>query len=623
MATTPDYQVNFPSRPKQASLRWDPRAPMYASADGRAASLSSEECVFLPHGSSEPHVMTVQVLHALDLCREFRTLDEHAARIESTLSDLAGKRDEIQRVLDSLVQRKLLVRDADFIARFNAVRAIDPIPLRAVFIRACDRPDRFSDLLASLVDYEQRHRANRRYVVVDDSVSAAHSDKHRDSLRNFARATGCKVSYVGRSESAKFVDRLSKANRSARDAVRAALLREAHPREQRFGGGRSRNLITLLSAGARLILLDDDLRLPLRRPGFARSGFDPNPASSARARFFSGMEEALDCGTEIDEDPFELHLRACGQSLGACLTGENGLSKEALRGLNLGQLYLLDPDARVVTSHHGSYGSSRSESTFWLYQLGDAIDREEFWHERERYERNVAAHFVLYGAARARVLEVPGFTPFTLDNSMLLPCTNPVGRAEDSLASALTRYCHPDSVALELPVAVGHVQESLRKRFAITHSVSPPRVNDFLREFVRRQFGLFKAEDAGQRMRLLAQVMRDLAGASVKDRVEYLREYRSHVHADVIERMQRQLETNTEAPVYWQADVRAIVQANAKALLDSEAAPRLAEWPQDIDAAGCAKALAEELDSMAQICEHWPAMWQYASEHSEKFLSSL
>jgi len=619
MENTLNFRIDYASPLETAVPRLDPK-PMYASEDGRVASLSSEECIFVVKRSGAPHVMTVQVLQALDLCREFRTLDEHASRIEATVAGLAGKRDDVRRVLEGLVQRKLLLADGEFIARLKHATPRAMPPLRAVFIRACDRPERLAHLLASLTDYERRHRADRRYVLIDDSSLAANINEQRDLLREFARTTGCKVSYIGRSESAKLVEAFARANPRVRDAARAMLLRDAHPQAQRFGGGRSRNLALLLSAGARLVLLDDDLRLPLRRPEFAGAGLNPDPDASAHARFYASIEQALGSGNEIDEDPFELHLEACGQTLAACINGRYGLRRDALRGLNLGRLDLLQPDARVVTTHHGSYGSSRSESTLWLYHAIDPAGREEFWRDRESYNRNIEAHFVLYGADKARVVEVPGFTPFALDNSVMLPCTNPVGRAEDSLGSALTRYCLPDSVALELPVAIGHVQESLRKRYANTHAASQPRVNDFLREFTVRQFGLFKAEDPGQRLTFLAHVMRDLARASVKERVENLTEYRSFVHAGIIDRLQRQLESTAAAPVYWQADVRAIVQANSKELLAVNAIPRLAEWPPDIDAAGCARALSSELDTMAEACEHWPAMWQFAAEQGERLL---
>ena len=612
----------FAFSPAKVSSRWDPRAPTFAAQNGRVAPLSSQECVFLVKGDDTPHVMTMQVLQALDQCREFRTLDDHVVRVEASVPGLAGKGEAIRRVLDGLVQRKLLLRDEDFLGRLRSTARRDPPPLRAVYIRACDRPESLASLMASLIDYERRHQAGRRYVLIDDSTSSAHGQAQRDLLSAFARASGCEVAYVGRAESMRLAERIAGACPETRDAVRSLLLRDARVQARRFGGGRSRNLALLLSAGARLVLLDDDLRLPLRRPDFARSGLDPNPDTSASVRFYADVQQALAGGSEIDADPFELHLDVCGQPLGACMNGDYDFKRETLRGLSLDRLELFDKDARVVTSHHGSCGSSRSESTLWLYQAIDRIGREELWHDRASYYRNSGAHFVMYAFGKARVVDVPGFTPFAFDNSALLPCTNPVGRAEDSLGAALTRYCWPDSVALELPVAIGHVQESLRARYPITREANAPRVNDFLREFVKRQFGMAAAAEPGQRLSLLAHVMRDLARASARARVDHLREYLNFVHAGVIDRLQRQLEAAPDAPLYWQADVRAIVQANAKRLLAASTAPRLAEWPLDLGAADCANALSAELAAMADACEHWPAMWRYAAEEGEKLLSA-
>jgi hypothetical protein len=613
---------DFQTTTVHADPTWsDPDDRFFASEDGRVAPLSAEECLFVVKSSGAPHVMTTQVLRALDLCREFRRLDEHVARIEAEIPELHGKRSDIRRVLDGLIRREVMVSDADFLARLHRSPARMLPPMREVYIRGCDRPERLAYLLASLVDYERRHRAGRRYVLIDDSSIAAHADAQRGQLRDFAQTTGCEVRYFGKTESLTLVERIARAQPHAREAARALLLRDAHPQAQRFGGGRSRNRVLLLSAGTRPALLDDDLRLPLRQPDFAATGFDPDPDAPAHTRFFAGMDEALAQGVEVDEDPFELHLEVCGQTLAACTEGRYALRRETLLGLNLGRLERLKGGARIVTTHHGSYGSSRTESTLWLYHTLDPAGREDFWRDRENYLRNTQAHHILYAANRARAVEVPGFTPFTLDNTTLLPCTNPVGRAEDSLAAALTHYCVPNALALELPVAIGHVQESLRPRFSHTRGASVPRVNDFLRDFVKQQFDTGKSADPGQRLGLLAHAMRDLAGASARDRVEHLREYRRFVHADIVQRLQRELETTAAAPIYWQADVRAITQAHAKELL-AASAPRLAEWAQDIDAAGCAQALAGELNAMADACEHWPALWQHAAEQGERLLSA-
>jgi len=619
MESTLNYQFNYgaPAQPP-AMLRFDPAAPMFASEDGMVASLSSHECIFLTKRGGDSHVMTFQVLQALDQCREFRTLEEHGARIQSTIPGLAGKRDDVKRVLDSLAQRRLLVSDQQFIDSVRG-RMQAQAPFRAVFIRACDSPGELQQLLASIVEYERRFRANRRYVVLDDSALPVHINEQRDLLREFARTTGCKVNYVGRAEAEKLLEKLGKAVAHAKSVLPRLLTRDASPHAGRFGGGRGKNLSLLLGAGARIAMLADDMRLRLRRPDFARPGLDPNPASRSAVRFYANAEEVLAAGVEIDRDPIELHLQACGQSVGAL--AQYPLERAALRGLNLGRLDLLSDRARVVSTHHGHYGSSGAEGASWLYDI-DAESRAELWRDRASYLRNAEAQFIWYGVRQARPLAMAGFSAFAVDASVLQPCTNPLGRGEDLLSSSLTRFCHPDGIALELPEAIGHLQEKSRKRAATAEPAQVPVLNRFLHEFTQRQFGQCKAEDPAQRMAFLAETFRDLAGASRRERIVHLREYLSYTRADIIDRLQHQLDAAKDAPVYWQADVRSIIQSNAKVLL-AKSAPRFREWPEDLDDNGCADALAGELRQMAEALQHWPDVWSHAAEQGEKLLTGL
>jgi hypothetical protein len=620
MATNFSFHATYPMQPTALGSRSvDPDAPLYASEDGSVASLSSQECIFLNKRSGETHVMTFQVLQAMDQCREFRSLDEHIARIESTIAGLAGKREDVRRVLDSLIQRGLLVSDSTFLNRLDRTPDEEPAAMRGVFIRACDRPEQFSRLITSLTEYERQHRAGRRYFVLDDSSLAAHANEQRDVLREFARGTGCKVHYFGRSETAKLAERLCKETSCASGAVHRLLLRDAHPHAQRFGGGRGWNLAMLLSAGARMALLDDDLLLPLRRPEHARPGMDPNPLVRQTAKFLPNMEQALRAGEEVHDDPFELHLRACGRGVGRLLATDYTIDRNALRGINMGRLDLYTARAHVVSTQAASYGSSRSAFGLWLYQLeGEA--RAEFWRDRESYLRNCEAQSIVQGTTQAQVMAVAGYTPLTIDNSRMLPCSNPVGRGQDSLAGAVTRFCHPEAVSLTLPEAIGHVQESARNRSRRTLAEHVPHVNYFLRDFVQRQFDMFHAEDPGTRMQLLAQILRDLAGASERYRIAHLREYLSYARADLIDRIQHQIEAAKDAPVYWQADAREIVQANAKAMLANRA-PRLSDWAEDIDEVGCARALAQECEMLAECLESWPVLWQHAEDQGDKLLA--
>ncbi len=615
-----NYQIDYgPVAVQPAAPRIDPNAPLYASEDGVVASLSSSECIFQVRRSGAPHVMTFQVLQALDQSREFRSLEEHTARLLATIPALQDQRQGVQRVLESLISRGLLVSDRDFLQRVGAVSPRAPAPLRAVFIRACERPQQVERLLNSLADYERRFRANRHYVLLDDSLGASAIDRHRDLLREFARATGCKLTYIGATERERLIASLGRALPQAAGALRQLVAGD--PRG-RFGGGRGWNLALLLSAGARMVLLDDDHLLPLRRPEGALAGLDPNPAPAAHAEFYHNLDHALAAGEEYEGDPFELHLAAAGHALGELVgSADYAIARTALRGLALSRLDHLFGDAPILATHHGAYGSSRAESGLWLYQL-PAAERARFAADRDSYLRNVETASIWYGYRQARVSGAMSFSPFMIDNSVLRPCTNPFGRGEDALFSWVSELLHPQALALELPLAIGHVQETQRKRSSNTLAAHAPRFNYLVGDFVRRTLPEFNAEDPAARLGLLAAHLRDIAGASEAGRVRLLDEYLAYARADLIERLQQQYDAASDAPIYWQADVRTIIEANGRALI-ARSAPRLGDWPQDIDAAGCARALREETNALAAAWEAWPALWQHAREQGARLLDAV
>ncbi|MEP7096258.1 MAG: hypothetical protein ABI748_01225 [Dokdonella sp.] len=622
MSTDLNYEINYgklgdapPAQP-----RVDLNAPLYASEDGVVASLSNNECIFQVKRSGDTHVMTFQVLQALDQSREFRTLDEHIARILATIPGLQSQREGVARVLDGLISRGLLVSDREFLRRVATAPAQAQAPLRAVFIRACDRPEQLGHLLDSLADYERRFRANRHYVVLDDSISPDAVNRHRDLLREFARATGCKLTYIGDTERERLIGTLARAVPAAA-AILPHLLAKGRG-DKRFGGGRGWNMALLLSAGARLVLLDDDHRLPLRRPESARNGLDPNPNAAPYTHFYRNIENALGAGEEVDGDPFELHLDAAGQSLGALAgTDRYAIERSSLRGLAVSRLDHLRGDSPIRATQHGSYGSSRTESGIWLYQLPEA-ERAEFVRDRDSYLRNVEVGSIGYGYSQARATGAATFTPFALDNSVLLPCTNPFGRGEDALFSRVTELCHPGALMLELPVAIGHVQEGPRKRSPHTLAAHTPRFNYFVGDFVQRQLPEFNAEEPAQRLSLLAAHLRDIGAASETGCIRQLQEYLAYARADMIERLQQQYDGAQSAPIYWQADVRSIIEVNGRALI-AKAPPRLGDWPDAVDDAGCARLLRQETAQLAASYDAWPALWGYARERGERLLGAI
>ncbi len=620
MNSTPDFQINYGNLQVAApAARPVQDAALYAAVDAVVAPLSSEEFAFIAKDTGERHVLSHHVLQSMDQCREFRTLDEHVARVVSVVPGL-NQPDRIRKGLEGLARSGLLISDRQFLDGLARAPDAEPRALHAIYIRACDRPQQLGSLLASLAEYERRFRVARHVVLLDDSLDEANRDRNRDLLREFARAVGNPVSYVGPAERSRIRERLAKAVPEAKSTLE--WLVDRGPRTRRGGGGRSWNLALLLSAGRQYVLLDEDFRFPLRRHGDAREGIDPNATLSASARFFRRVDDALAAGEEDARDPFELHLETCGERFGAVSARpEYGIDRASLHGLNLGRLEHLRGDARVLYTLNGTFGSSGTESALWLYQL-DADSRAEFWADRDAYLRNIEAQSVWYGWLRAKPASVAAFTPFAFDNRELLPCTNPDGRGEDGLASVATQFCRPGSLVLHLPTAIGHVQEAARRRSEVTMAAHTPRLNHFLRDYVSNQTGTAKAGDPARRLELLAGIVGDLAAADDATMTATLDEYLSFVRADVVERMQHQFEVLGDAPVYWQADVRTIVQANGNALL-KRSPPRLGDWAEDIDTAGCVRAAADELGDMAAAWRHWPALWAAAREQGDRLTSGL
>lgn len=621
MTTTPEFQINYGSMNFAGqAARPDPNAPRYAAIDAMVAPLSSDEYAFIAKDSGERHVLTHHVLQTLDQCREFRTIEEHVARVTSVVPGLT-QHDRIRKGLEGLASTGLLVADADYLASLEREPESHSRSLHAIYIRACDRPQQLRSLLDSLANYERRFRVARNVILLDDSTEERNRDTNRDLLREFARAVGNPVSYIGPVERAKLRQRLVKAVPHAASSLEWLL--DRGPRTRSGGGGRSWNLALLLSAGRMFAMLDEDFRLPLHRHADVQSGLEPNPAVAASARFYRRLEEALVGGEEETQDPFEAHLQVCGDRLGAAVTQEEyRLSRDSLRGINLGRLEHLRGDARVLHTMNGTCGSSGAESALWLYHL-DAESRAEFWVDRESYLRNIEAQSLWYGNLRAKPAPQASFTPFLFDNREMLPCTNPDGRGEDGIASAATQFCHPGSLVVHLPTAMGHAQESDRQRSQVTMAAHTPRFNHFLRDYVTNQLGSAKAAGAGRRLELLGALTADLAAADDATLISSLSEYLSFVRADVVERLQNQFELLADqAPVYWQADVRSIVRNNGNALL-KQGPPRLADWPEESDAKACAGAARAELTDMAQAWRDWPAVWNVAREQGDRLISGF
>jgi hypothetical protein len=130
-----------------------------------------------------------------------------------------------------------------------------------------------------------------------------------------------------------------------------------------------------------------------------------------------------------------------------------------------------------------------------------------------------------------------------------------------------------------------------------------------------------RAATADSRLQAIAALLTDLAAAAPAQQADLVHEYLAFCRADLVARLQAAFGAARDAPLHWQADVRAIIEANGRALT-AAGAPRLAGWPDGLDAAGCAARFAREVGDFAAALSAWPALWAHAQERGLALLDA-
>lgn len=581
---------------------------LYAADDGLVAPLSGQECMVQNPRTHERHVMTFEVFEALDQCKRFATLDEHLAAIIQAMPALRGQEEAARRVLNGFVQRGLLANAADVMRSFESVPARSLAPLGPVFVLCEDRPEGLARALDSLIRADDGVIDRLPIVVLDGSRSQAAREANRRVVDERRHDAGLR--YLGNTERAALVARLQ-AQSKPNAAVFPWLLGEdeAPTRAQTF------NWMLLLAAGRRVLVFDDRQFLPVRTMPGARGGVDL-VHSQHREAWFYGPEQpnpAREAGGE-DQGLGITAMRSLGERLGRVVSapGRLQLAVESLRGAPLPSLRTFDPAGRVSAIVLGSVGSIEAPHNIWLYQLDEA-SRERFWASREAYLRAYEGESACHGVSRARVGIASVYQPSALDLSALPGFALPGGGARLGQAfGVLSRYLDPESVVLHDNTALNWQWQPPTKRSEAARRPFTPNAASFFSDHIQARAGESRASAAADRAAYLSALLEDFAAADSSTLQSELVNYLAYKRAELAADLQRRLEAaGKQAPIYWEADLREIIQATGKELTRASA-PRLADWPESLDAAGCAERLRAEARALAHAVRTWPAVFDLA-----------
>jgi len=268
-----------------------------------------------------------------------------------------------------------MVEGAAFAARFHGEATQDPgsraqatpelAPFAGLFVRACDRPAQLRRLLETLHERERTHGGGHAVTVVDDSTDPANAREQRALLQGFGEAAGVSVQHVSGSDWSGFASALLRELPEHAPALRRLLERDRSFGGRR-GGGTGKNLITLMTAGARYALLDDDFQFPLHRHPEYRPGLTFDQSAWA-PRTFTDLPAALAAGS-AEDDWLAAQLALCGAPLSAIVGQVEGcgIGREELRRLVPSRMPTLNPQARVMTTVNGHRGDAGASGMAWM-----------------------------------------------------------------------------------------------------------------------------------------------------------------------------------------------------------------------------------------------------------------
>jgi len=592
--------------------------PLYAAVPASANPLGNDEAVLREQLGGRATVMTLQVLQALDLCREFAPMDNHVQQVCQGVPGLQGQESAVRGVLEGLAQRELLVTAERWLEQLRAGTSASAAPFRTLIVRTCDRPQSLADLLETLRVHLLRWGRSYRVILVDMSRDPQTVRRNSDALSAFAAAARCHTLHAHRSAQHAFLAELCEALPEHADGL-CYLLGDSTAASGFHGDyGVSLNWMNLLGAGERYALLDDDHLFPLRWHAELADGFDLADQFVA-TRVFATLDEALASGREAESDPLLAHAEVCGMSLAQLLVqGRTRMDAGNLRGLAPSRLPRFGSESRVLASAHGHRGDSCAMSLLWLLTQ-PAGSRDPILSNAAAYAETIRRPVVSYAANRYRRLALSSLTPFMVDGSALIPPAPPLGRGEDGVFCALIEALHRDSLQIELPLTIGHRRPAAHERGDFLNQPARPALAQVLADHLHSATPELRSGSPEARLRLACAQLEDQAAMSEADAVDYLQGYLLDSRARLMTALRAALLDAPVAPPHLASDLRRLIEANGRALISPEPA-RFAEWPNEIDAAGGVALWRSYVTRFASALRVWPEAIAVAREKSPRWI---
>ncbi len=574
----------------------------YASVAGVAFSLSSEELVFMNKETGENHVMTDKVLFALSLCQQFKPLDQHIVTIGQNIPELQNQVQAIQTVVDFLIKNKLLLEDQEWLAQLSESSSQIKVSNAGIVIRAFEKPNLLNRLLESLQKYQLKHNKKFSVQVYSDSNSEKIELEMEEVCKSFK--SEIRITFYGQVWQNQFIKMLTTEFPQRPEEIKWLLSQSS----QHYSGGRIWNLALLNNAGKKFLFFDDNYIFEARIKSENNNLVNLNNKTDLSVDFSLNLTDIKQNSNQYEEDVLTQMINSCGQTTGNWLSTRD-VKYSAVDHLSLVELQRIQSTSLIKSVGTGTWGSPRSEHNYWLYYL-DGEQKQAFWESREVYLDNIEASNLMHYSNEYEFLSMARFLPSAIDNSSLTPFAMPSDTLEDYFFNAVSLYCYPNQISMQCPFMLGHIQAERKDRSATNHLARTPNFNKFIADYALTLVDSTDALDPTIRLKTLSDYVLGLSDATDETIHNRLKEYLSQIRSDMVLSMQTQMANSPDAPVYWQADVREIVEANGKALIQNKP-PILSGWDKSMDKQDCVETARHELKRVATAMELWPQLWEF------------
>lgn len=320
---------------------------------------------------------------------------------------------------------------------------------------ACNRPDSLAASIRSALNDGPTKVRELQFHVFDDSV--ADREGIARAITAIEKEYSCTIALHDDAAKRQYLKRLNLSSEASKLA-HFALFPNAQP-----STGGNRNAVLLMTAGQKILCLDDDIRLTCYRPHLEPPRFSSAYLTGDWYMFPSIIEitDFLDSNCKPAHAEFvDFHSEALQNTPAEIALGEN--SWRSLTPELANKLLTHSLQIRVTSS--GSYGDSGLASPAHALFL-DGEMRQHLLRDADTYRRSIASRQLLRmnkGLTIKRSTQLMGMS-LGLDNSALLPPFFPAFRNSDGLFASCLVLCFPEACLADLPIMPGHIPPGFRQ----------------------------------------------------------------------------------------------------------------------------------------------------------------